>query len=315
MSDAAPAAPAAGSQNPGTTPPEQNAEPSRVIPNKAPKAKPVEAGVPPADAKPAEEFFEIVIDGKPKRLSKEQAIRKLQKEEAGDRRFQQAAELAKKAQAVLGALQGEQAEQALEQLLGERLDAIAEQRFAKRIQGQLMTPEERERVALQQKLQGYEQAEQQRAAREQQTAREQQRQTLMSHFDKSLSALVDKAGLPAEPGVLETVAQVALEALDYEEAGVALTEDQLVAEIKERLETTTKERDRKIASGLKGDALLSYLGESTVQAVVDAVTAKYHAANPYQAPKPKEEPLAKVNPGESIKESDYMAWLKGRSGR
>lgn len=241
---------------------------------------------PPEGKKEPEELFELTVNGKVEKLTREQAVRELQKGRAAGEKFKSAAEMTRKAQQLFQALEGDHAGDVLEQILGDRFDTIAEQRMARRAEQALLTPEEREHASLQRKLADYEAREQQRQEQEQKAQVEQQSNAMVQHLDKAITAIANKGNLPGTPETLAAIAEVLMEADDI---GLNMTEEQVAAEVQEKLDGVSKNLEQRILGGLKGDALLDRVGPTIAQAIVDATVARFNTGNPY-APPPVTEP-------------------------
>lgn len=231
-----------------------------VAPTKGEKT-PGQEGVPGTPEK--EDFFELVVDGEKRQLTREQAVRQLQKAHAADKRFREAQELTRKNQTLLQMLK-EDPESALEQL-GLDVDAITNKRVARQAERAMMTPEQLEKQELQQKLEQYESKEKQRQEAEAKAKQEEQDKVVFSRIEKGFLSAAERHGLDGTPENLGRMVEIASEALDL---GVPITEDQIISELREREDSAFGKLEKRVLGGLKGEALAKRLGPTVVEEVL-----------------------------------------------
>jgi hypothetical protein len=303
-----PSTPAPSSKNgasSGTQPPSPSA-PSKAANGekgggslaKAPEAGSTTPAVP-------EDFLEIV-DGKSKRrLSKDEAIRQLQKGLAGDRKLQEASEQIRQAKEFWDGLEADP--WALLEKRGINLDAMLEKRLAEKAKVGLMTPEERAVADLKAQLQERDsqlQAFKEERAKAERAAKEEK---LFAGFEKAILDAAQQHNLETTPETYAELANIAIEQLNL---GLPLEPGHLAAEVKEKQGRAAMTLAKHVAGGLQGENLLSYLGPQTVEAVLRASLAKVQSSNPYQEPAP-EPPAATGHEAPQRKRGlDPIGWRK-----
>lgn len=298
----APATPKAGSPPTGSADPatkSQTAAPTggASTQTSTPNSKFAESTQPPAageqtETKQAERRkYKLKVDGAEQELelADDEISVRLQKAMAAEKRMQEAAELRK------------QYERFVEQVKADPVAALKDPRFGidvrKQIEDQLIAEWEQ-----QQKLQGLTPAEREavqraeaaerkaaeleaREAKRQQEIQQRQQQELetkvQADLEREFMEALDKSNLPKNRQTLALMAEIAALNLEH---GIELTRDQLVAETNERLRGMQKH----VMGGLKGDALVKYLGDDVVREVirhsVSVVRGQPQSAKTFESP-------------------------------
>lgn len=314
-----PTAPAAqpngAAKPPAEATPEERASTARYTPpgaapgkaTKQPQQAKPEGDSPPGEkdaAKKEEELFEYVTKGGEKRqLTKEQALRKLARDEAADISFREAKELTRKNQQLVEMLKDpERFEEAASQL-GHDLDELAKRRLSKAVEKAQMTPEQQEVARLKAELEKYQGDAKKREAEAAKAKQEEDDKAAFAHFEKGFLAAAEKHGIEGTPANLERIVEIAAEAMDL---GIPLTEDQVMAELKEREDATFAKLEQRVTKGLKGEALAKRLGPGVVEEVLRWSVEKLRGGPPAQ-PKPaaEEAPAEKKKPTPYISETDF----------
>jgi len=227
--------------------------------------------------------YALKVDGQEieEELTDDEIRVRLQKAHAVDKRFQEVASQRKQIEEALKTLKTDPAK-ALKEIAGLDLDEWAEKRIMERYQESMMPEAEREKVELQRKLAEYErQFEEQKTAAET-SKREAYEQQVFEQTEQEFLQAIEQMGFEdkgfSRTVVLPMMAEIAEAALDY---GVELTPAQMAAEANKRLETI----HRRQVQGLKGDALLKYLGEDVVNEAIRAKLAGVRGATT-KAPTP-----------------------------
>lgn len=226
--------------------------------------------------------YALKVDGQEieEELSDDEIRVRLQKAHAVDKRFAEVANQRKQIEAALNQLKTDPAK-ALKEIAGLDLDEWAEKRILERYQEAMLPEAEREKAEMQRKLAEYErQFEEQKTAAERQKAEAYEQQVFEQTEQEFISA-VEQLGY--DKGFSRTVlvpmmAEIAEAALDY---GVELTPSQMATEANKRLETI----HRRQVQGLRGEALLRYLGDDVVTEAIRAKLAATKGAVP-TAPTP-----------------------------
>jgi hypothetical protein len=270
---------------------ETPAAPSNGSVTAAPASNGAVAKPPPAPD--AQEKITVKVNGKLRTLTREEAIREIQKSGAARENFEKAANLTKKNQTLLRALQdpdpGRQ-DAALREL-GVDPDRIVERRLAIRAQQAQMSPEQQRIAELEQQLQAkeraakeaQEQAEHERTAAQERQIWQETEAKYLSVVDAALKAGEFSGMSPAE--ALYYMADAAEMNLAY---GLDIPPEELVGEVKARFAETRDEFRAKITGALDGPALLEYLGPDAVNKVLRAAVAKFKGggapAQPLETP-------------------------------
>ena len=280
MSDNAPAA-AAPAAAPASGPKGTDAAakvPNTLIPGQNPTSGGVQDVQTVEDTKsaaPKEEVYEVVVNGKTVKLTKEQLILRAQKAEAASEQFRESAKVKKEL-----AEQNRLIETLLKDLiedpdkvysaLGQDPDKIRNDWLAKKAKMEAMDPAERQRKSMEAELNStktqLEQAKAERQAEIQKTMDDRQ----ATIIEQSLVSAAQKHGLPKTPKTLELMVNVAMEALDY---GVEMTGDQVAAEVKFQQAQELEGQKSRIDT-LSGDELLNFLGKENVSKLLKATKAR-----------------------------------------
>lgn len=277
---------------------EATIKPTLGSPKASPKAEPAAPKAPTAAEK---RRYALKVDGQEieEELSDDEIRVRLQKAHAVDKRFAEVANQRKQIEAALAQLKTDPAK-ALKEIAGLDLDEWAEKRILERYQEAMLPEAEREKAEMQRKLAEYErQFEEQKTAAERQKAEAYEQQVFEQTEQEFISA-VEQLGY--DKGFSRTVlvpmmAEIAEAALDY---GVELTPSQMATEANKRLETI----HRRQVQGLKGEALLKYLGDDVVTEAIRAKLAATKGAAPQAAPPPParkpttQEPRKPMTPAE-----------------
>jgi len=253
------------------------------------KVSPVadKAPVSPPGNKSAEEKLTFKRNGKLVTMSRDEAMRELQKGIAARENFEKAAKLTQKNQTLLRAVQDPNIEKRVAALkeLGVDPDEIAEYRLQARAKQAQMTPEQQRIAELEAQLSAGEQAKAEAAERTEREAVERQDREIWAKTEQEYIAEIDKAiqtgqltGIPAAEA-LYLMADAAEMNLEY---GLDLPAAELIAEAKAKVESVRSELQQKVLGGLEGDGLLEFLGPDVVKKVAAAALRKYKAGTPIQ---------------------------------
>lgn len=289
MSEAAPVSPGSNPANSAAPAPSDTLAKSEdsapSIEQKAPDPKPTAA-----------EKFLIKVNGKLRELSREDAIRELQKGQAARENFEKAAALTKKNQAILKALADpdpDRQEEALRQL-GVDPDKLAERRFARRAQEAQLTPEQKRIAELEAEMKRREDAAKSEVEQRESELKAIRDREVWAKMEQEYLATVDGALKSGDLGGLKPAEALYLMAEAGEmnlEYGLSLTPQELLAEAKAKVSEQREELRGKVMA-LEGDALLNFLGPDATNRVLRAARDKYKRGEPFQQPLEKPAPIA-----------------------
>jgi|SRR5579859_7499529 len=252
--------------------------------------------------------YKLRVDGGEQELalSDDEISVRLQKGLAADKRMAEAAEIRKQFAAFREAVKRDPFGVLKDPAFGIDLEAEAEKRLADKYRQQLreaqiaqaQTEEEKQRLKLQsdldereRKLKEY--ADKEKVWQEDQAQRAQAEmdQRVFQEIESDFMEALQAEGITKSYETLYMMAEIARLNLDH---GIELTPRQMAAEVRGRVEAQNSKLEQAVRSGLQGQDLLDYLGESTVKAVLQAAKAKLRgvALAPKPAPTPYRDPEA-----------------------
>lgn len=210
---------------------------------------------------------------------------RLQKSKGAEKRFEEAARLRKEWEDAV-ALGKRDPAAAMKQLFDVDLEKWAEQRLEERFQEAMLPEHEREKRKLEKELAEYRrQAEEQKTAAEREAKAAYERKVFQETEAQYLEAF-QASGLDpqyARTVVMPLAADVALAALKN---GIELSPEDTIKAATKRLNQVAQNATK----GLKGNALLDFLGDDVVKEVLSARLAKVKRPSaPPAPPKPKEQ--------------------------
>lgn len=294
MSDVAPStAPAPNTAN-GAPP----AAPQKPI---APKpTEPVKAAPPPE----VDDSEEYVVDGKKVRLSKAQRLLHFQKSATADKRLQEATEKQKALEELEKLFESDP--EAYFAKKGKDGSKFIAEHLAKKAKLELMTPEQRESLKLQQERDEYKAKLDAAEKKETEAKQAEVDKRNFQALEEQLIEAADKHGIDTTPDALESLCEIALE---YVEHQVPISADQIAKEHVRREREHVERRDKKLLTLLEGKKLLAYLGDATL-AKVKAAMASADAESLKEIPAPQARPKVPVKAHERtvkgyVREADF----------
>lgn len=266
-------------------------------------AKPV---TPPADQAP--QTFQVKVDGQMTTFTLDQLLKNASKSGYADKLIKQATEAAKRIKSI---------EAQREQLLADKKknphallkeygvdpDEFAHSILSKKVSESQMTPEQRRIAELEAR-----EAEMRGQLEERTKAEQKQHQTrLAQQFQKKieseLSSAATRAGIEPNSQGFYAIYEAFKEAVELD---LPWDPDRIVEVAKESLDGAHGRLEKAVVGGLTGEALLTRLGPTVVEAVLQARVAQIRGgkmngakpANGTQAPKPVEKPSQYLSPAE-----------------
>jgi hypothetical protein len=257
----------------------------------------------PTPPEPAPELYDVVVSGRKMRLTREQLIARAQKTDAAEAQFRQATEREKQVQAFLGELESDPLA-VISRIKGqEEFEKLLQGHVERRTKEATLSPEEKKLMAAEQKAAALEaklkaiEEEKQAAAQKEQDDRSYER------LEKTLLTSAAKHGIEKSGAALVELTSIALE---YLEADIQPTGDQVCEEYLERQKQHLVERDKKLFSNLSPEQLIEHIGAERFEAMQKAMLAKVKGPGELPAAKkfePKErKPSAKpfLSPSELL---------------
>ena len=252
---------------------------------------------------PARHKFTLKVDGQEEslELTPEEIQVRLQRERAANKRFQQAAEERKRVQAFIEMVEKNPAE-AVKFVTGGKVDLTkwAEQDLLRRYEESQMTPEQREKLALQRQIDQYQNQEKTRAEQIQAQQRVAFEEKVRNETEQELMAGLKQTGysMEVQKMVLPMMAEIASANLEF---GIELTPAQMANETKRRVETMAGN----LVKGMSGEQLANFLGPAAVKSILQHQLAAHKLqASPGQ-PRPAPEPEEKTEPRREMSPSEF----------
>jgi len=231
--------------------PKAKAQPKAEEPKLRVKGKelPLSAALAELQALPPEELQKILAADVNFReaAAMREAARK--EREAVKREKEEAARLAKQLE------DPEQLKSLLTTKLGADFDKLVEERFAKKLERDLMDPKDREVLEAKERLAELEARLKTEEESKVKAKEAEQDRILAEQTEKELIPIADMIGLPGTPDAIETLVDVALEFVD---AGINYTPDMLAREVKDRFQNSDTSRAMQLLTSLDEDKLLAW---------------------------------------------------------
>lgn len=236
-----------------------------AIDNAATKAV-AAAGEKAEQTKTIEEFFDIKVDGKSKRMSREEVLRRASLADAADNRFEEAAAMRKQAEGLLSRMRNPKDAIALLQdpALGldkEQVRVEFESWYkAQFIDREAMTPEQRELADAKERIKKYEETEAEVQKNKQSEEDQKADMAEAEKLQKEILGLLDTSGLPKTKFTAGRLAYwIRVNETKGLKAPAELIIDQVKKEAREVMSSMVQNSD--------GDVLLNLLGEDTAKKI------------------------------------------------
>lgn len=217
--------------------------------------------------------YKLKVDGAEQELElgDDEISVRLQKALAADKRMNEAADTRKAFAAFTEAFKSDPFSAAKE--FGLDLDTLAEQRIVQRFQEEEQKkadPGAYERAQLQKQLDEYKSKET-RAAEETQTRAQAEHDAKVGEeMERDFISALQEAQLPKDRRYLRMMAEIADVNLSH---GIELTPKQMASEVRAQISETHKY----VTQGLKGEALVSHLGDDVVREILRHSVEKHRA--------------------------------------
>jgi hypothetical protein len=239
----------------------------------------------------APELFEVKIDGKVVRMTRDELIQNASLGHAADRRFKEAAQLRKQAESVIGKLRDpKQVISALQDpALGLTKDQIREQfeewYAAEFIEPEKLSPTERELKEAKARLEKY--AEQEKKLAEQKENDEQEAMTAKAR-EELQSQIIDALETSGLPKTNFTIRRLAYWIQRNNANGFDAPTDVLVSQVRNEFNSTIRD----MVEASDGEVLIKLLGDSIIQKIrkhdLDQLKKMRGGSQPAQPQAPEE---------------------------
>jgi hypothetical protein len=305
MSDVYTAAVAAESKATQQEAPKEQSKQETVQAEPTQEAAPVEV-----KPQPNKKKFKVKVDGNEEEMELDlndeaTLVKHLQMSKAASKRMNEAAVTRKQAEQFIQALQNDPMKVLSNpQIMGdEKFQEIAEAFLAKKIQEQLLTPEERKRIEMEEKLRAYEESEKKTKAEVEAKQTQQLEEHYAQQYQKTIIDALQTSSLPKNPFTVRRMAELMSKNLQH---GLDLEPQYLAQLVKEDYQ---KELISLIGSS-DADQIIALFGEQVTNKIRKADLAKLKSNRPgFSAPQssPKEEaPVA----NRKMRADEYENYLR-----
>lgn len=283
---------ATGSEKPGPAPKptgaQARANDGRYMPKVGEQAgAPAEKPEPPKE----EELFELKVDDRVVKLTREQLLLRAQKADAADRRFMEASAKAKRAEELIAAFEADP-EAALAKL-GKDPAKILEGYLERKAREASLTPEQRELEATKRERDQLKKQMEAVETEKKAAAQQQLDERTAAQLTDTLLAKAKDYGLDQNPQTLDQLCDIALELIEY---GIKPSADQLCQELIHRQREHITARDTKVLANIPDAKLAEYLGPAVIERIRKSSLAELPKPGVVAQAKPrepKEKPPAK----------------------
>lgn len=236
----------------------------------------------------AKRKLKLKIQGQEREYDEDEVIRRAQLSETAEARFQQAAEVQQQMKNFVDALRNNPMDVLTQLGLGDKLDELAEQRLTKKVQQELMSPEERELAELREFREKHTREQEENTTRSKKEAEDTQmreyQQRATQHYDTQISDALNKSNLPKTAYTVKRVAEVMASALDK---GYDIDAQTAVDMVREGYMTDINQ----MFGSMEAEGLLGMLGDGLAKKIrqYDIGRLKAKINPPQQAATPAEQ--------------------------
>jgi hypothetical protein len=215
--------------------------------------------------------LKLKVDQNEVEMSESEVIALAQKGQGAEKRFQEAAQMRKEAEAVVKFLR-ENPREAMKQF-GIDVRKFSEDVLMEHLTEQSLTPEQKKQRDTDTELKKYRDREKAETERQQKELTAKQEQELVQHYTKTFSEALEASGLPKTN---ETVARMARYQQQANRKGYEVPPADLAKLVRSDYEAEQKA----LYSNLDGDKLMEVLGKDIVSKLSKAQIAKLKAGQP-----------------------------------
>ena len=268
----------------------------------------------PAPVVPNKKKFNLKVDGHEEEMEldlndEKEIIRHLQMSKAASKRMNEAAVTKRQATQFLEALRDNpMSVLSDERIMGnKKFQEIAEQFLSKKLQEEMMSPEERVRAEMEQKLRRYE--EQEKTQREEQENK--QRSALEQHYtqeyEKTIMTALQHESLPKNPYTVKRMASLMQKNLQH---GLELSPEHLASLVKEDY----KRELVSLIGSSDAEQILSIFGEDVSNKIRKRDLEKFKAGQFQQKQDKPAATAPQESPPKRMRAHEYDEWLKKKNG-
>lgn len=253
-------------------------------------------------------MYKVQIDGKEMEVDETELLKGYQRARAANQRFEEASRMRQQANRLLETLQKDPLSILTNEKLGINFDDIAERHLLRKLEDQMLTPEQRAARDRDAKLKEYETREQERQEQEYQRQFEQAKNTARQDYERRFIEVLDKVNVPKTADTVSRMARYMQEAL---RRGMEPDIYDVADLVKEDLQA----EQRAIISAASDDNLEQILGQENVEKIRKSLLAKVQpqAQNIQQVASAK--PAQKAdNSNTHMDEFEWKQYIRKRAG-
>lgn len=233
--------------------------------------------------------------------------RHLQMSKASAKRMQEASLTRKQATDFIQALQNDPMRVLNDpRIMGEeKFRAVAEQFLSKKLQEQMLTPEERKRIEMEEKLRGYEENEKKSKEAESNKQMQQLEQHYADQYQKTIITALSSSNLPKNGFTVRRMAELMQKNINH---GLELEPQHLAQLVREDYQKELSS----LIGGADADQILSMFGEDVANKIRKHDLQKFKSMNsgvPSQQPKQN---APQNQPPRRMRSDEYEEYIKNK---
>lgn len=289
-------------------------EAKEVVNETAPPVEKEQATPVEAKPQPNKKKFKVKVDGNEEEmeldLNDEAAlIRHLQMSKAASKRMNEAATTRKQAEQFIQALQQDPMRVLNDpRVMGEeKFRAIAEQFLSKKLQEQMLTPEERKRIEMEEKLRTYEDQEKSQKQEAEAKQIEQLEQHYAQQYQKTIIEALQGSNLPKNPFTVRRMAELMQKNLQH---GLELEPQHLAQLVKQDYQSELVS----LIGGSDADQIIAMFGDDLANKIRKHDLAKFKSSQPGFKQSQNQPPPREAGPSVSkkMRPDEYEAFIRGK---
>lgn len=261
----------------------------------------------PAPAAPAKKKFKYKADGAEieEELDDSEITNRLSLAKAAQKRMQEASTTKKQVENFVKALKEDPMSVLSDpKIMGnEKFQEIAEAFLSKRLQEQLLTPEERAQAEKDERLSKYEKAEKERAEAAEKAQAEQLEAKYRDQYEKTIIGALEASTLPKTPFTVKRMAELMQKNIQH---GLDLEPAQLAQMVKEDYQAELQG----VIGGASPEQLLAMFGEDIANKIRKHDLSRLQVKNPQ--PKQVDGPRQTAETGRKMTPREYNEYLKAK---
>lgn len=251
--------------------------------------------------------FKVTIDGVDSEVDEAELLKGYQRARAANQRFEEAAKIRRQADQLIAALQQDPISLLTNPKLGINFDEIAEKHLLRKLENEMLTPEQRQAREMQEKLSQYEQQEAKRQEELQAQQFEAAKHQARADYERRFVEVLDKANIPKTAETVSRMARYLQESLrrgyepDLYDVADMVREDMLAEQ-------------RALLAAVPDDRLDSVLGEESLEKVRKALLAKVQGGVTGVNQPPVAKPQQQERVPKHMDEFEWRQYIRQKAG-